>query len=114
MKFIVKSYQAVIIDIVQLECFTKGHIDRDEYILRKIFDPLADMSIIGFSLIIEADKNVLWLYPAHDTFEQAGLSATITAEHPCDSAGLGSDESTLKNLQLIKFQVNTIYKESVN
>ncbi len=114
MELIVEGDKTVIIDSVQLECFTEGHIGRDEHILRKILDPSAYMTVICFGLIIETDEYVLRLYSAHNAFEETGLSAAVPAEHSGHSAGLRSDEGTLEHLQFVKFQMYAVNKKSVN
>ena len=114
MELIVEGDKTVIIDSVQFECFTEGHIGRYEHILRKILDTSADMPVIGFRFIIETDEYVLRLYTAHNAFEEAGLATAVPAEHSGHSAGLRSDEGTLEHLQLVKFQMYAVNKESVN
>jgi hypothetical protein len=72
------------------------------------------MSVIGFRLIVESYENILRLYASHDAFEQARLAASVPAEHTCHPAGLSGDEGTLKDLQLVKFEMYAVYQQSVN
>ena len=114
MELIVKCDKAVIIHAIKFICITEGHIARKEYVLRKVFDSFTDMAVICFRLIIETDEDVLRLYAAHNTLEQAGLSASVPAEHTRHPAGLSGDKGALKNLQFVKFEMYAVYQQSVN
>ena len=69
------------------------------------------MACIGPGISLEAFEVGDEVYAA---FEEAGLATAVPAEHSGHSAGLRSDEGTLEHLQLVKFQMYAVNKESVN